>query len=231
MKKIINIIILMTLAAGCFGQQFLARGEDLLRRNQPAHALEFLAQAMADDPANAVTYIYIGIAYEQLGRTEEAIAIYRRALPIAGNLTANIASNLGNVYFIRGNIDMAEQYYTQAINSNAVYSSAYLGRANSRVKLGSYQNALTDYEHYLTLEPRAVQRDNIERLIRTIRAEQAAEEMRRIIAEEEARRLAEERQRLLDAVSASLQSAADASRGISFGTESVEGYEGEFELE
>jgi len=51
------------------------------------------------------------------------------------------------------------------------------------------------------------------------------------MAEEEERRLAEERQRLLDSVSASLQSAADYSQSISSGAENVEGYEGEFELE
>jgi hypothetical protein len=35
----------------------------------------------------------------------------------------------------------------------------------------------------------------------------------------------------LDEVSASLQSAADSSQGLSSGAENLEGYEGEFELE
>jgi hypothetical protein len=63
---------------------------------------------------------------------------------------------------------------------------------------------------------------------------QAAAEARRAAeAEEAARRAAEqaERQRLLDAVSASLQSSADASQGISTGTESVELPAGEFTME
>jgi hypothetical protein len=51
------------------------------------------------------------------------------------------------------------------------------------------------------------------------------------MAEEEEKRLAEERKKLLDSVSASLQSAADSSKGISSGAESVEGYQGNFELE
>ena len=231
LKKIINTAMLMFLTVFCFGQSNLARGEDMLMRNQADHALEYLARAMADDPSNPKTYLYLGIAYEQLGKIEEAIAVYRRALPIAGHLSANVAGNLGNVYFIRGNIDMAEQYYTQAIGFNSVYSSAYLGRANTRIKAGNLHFAVNDYEYYLSLEPHSSKRESIERLVNLIRSEHAAEEMKRILAEEEAKRLAEERKQLLDAVSASLQSAADSSKGISFGAESVEGYDGEFELE
>jgi hypothetical protein len=64
-----------------------------------------------------------------------------------------------------------------------------------------------------------------------IREEYAAEERRRILAEELAREAAEKRQRLLDEVSASLQSAAEEATGLSSGSEEVLGYDGEFELE
>jgi tetratricopeptide (TPR) repeat protein len=230
-KKFIFIGLLMIFSVLCFGQTNFARGEELLMQNQPALALDFLLRALAEDPANTVTYLYLGIVYEQLNRMDEAIAIYRRVLPIAGNLSANVANNLGNVYFLRGNIDLAEQFYSQAIDFNSVFSKAYLGRANTRIRAGNLNNAVSDYEFYLKLEPQSFQRDNIERVISLIHADFAAQEMRRLIAEEENRRVAEERQRLLDAVSASLQSAADSSQGISFGTESVKNYEGEFELD
>jgi hypothetical protein len=108
---------------------------------------------------------------------------------------------------------------------------AYLGRANTRIKTGNLQNAINDYERYLALEPNSSQRLQIEQLVTLIRSEVAAEERRRLIAEEEARKLAEERQKLLDSVSASLQSVADYSKGLSSGGEGVEGYESEFELE
>jgi len=200
-------------------------------RNKPAEAVVFLENSIADDPARVMTWLYLGIVYEQLDRADEAIAAYRRILPAAGGLSANVANNLGNVYFQKGNTEMAEQFYTQAIGFDSVYSRAYLGRANTRIKAGNLRNAVADYEQYLTLEPRSSQRTGIERILTVIREEFAAEERKRILAEEEERRLAEERQKLLDAVSASLQSAADYSQSISSGAESVEGYEGEFELE
>jgi len=230
-KKITVIWVLMFFAGLCYGQSSFAKGEELMMKNQPSQALDFLIRAVTEDSANPVAYLYLGIVYEQLGRSEEAITIYRRILPSAGKFSANVANNLGNVYFQKGNTDSAEQYYTQAISFDFGYPNAYLGRANARIKNGNLQNAVSDYEQYLRLEPRSSQRVNIERLINLIRAEAAAAEMKRIMAEEEARRLAEERQKLLDSVSASLHSAVDSSKGLSSGTESVENYEGEFVLD
>jgi tetratricopeptide (TPR) repeat protein len=230
-KKIILIWVLLFFAGLCYGQTNFAKGEELLMKNQPAQAENFLIRAISDDPANPVAYIYLGIVYEQIGRVEDAISIYRRILPSAGNFSANVANNLGNVYFQKGNIDTAEQYYNQAISFDAVYPNAYLGRANARIKTGNLKNAISDYEQYLKLDPYSSQRAKIEQLINLIQTEAATAEMKRLMAEEEARRLAEERQRLLDSVSASLQSVVDSSKGISSGTESVENYDGEFELE
>ncbi|WP_461248666.1 tetratricopeptide repeat protein, partial [Treponema sp. R6D11] len=143
-----------------------------------------------------------------------AITIYRRILPSAGRYSASVANNLGNVYFQKGNIDTAEQYYNQAIGFDSGYPNAYLGRANTRIKAGNLQNAVSDYEQYLRLEPRSSQRVNIEQLINLIRTEAATAEMKKMLAEEEARRLAEEKQKLLDSVSASLQSGASSGKGL-----------------
>jgi len=231
LKKFLIVSIWLLLTVFCFGQSNFSRGEQLLMQNQPGLALSFLENAIRDDSANVTAWIYLGIVYEQLNRYEDAIAIYRRILPSAGSFSASVANNLGNVYFHRGNIEEAERYFTQAISFDSVFSYAYLGRANTRIKAGKLENALSDYQQYLTLNPRSSQRGNIERLIVIINNEIAAAEMQRILAEEEERRIAEERQKLLDSVSASLQSAADQSRGLSSGAEGIEGYEDEFVLD
>jgi len=158
-------------------------------QNNPAEAVVFLERAVQDEPANVKAWLYLGIVFEQLNRPDEAISVYRRVLPMAGSLSANVANNLGNVYFHSGNNEMAEQYYTQAIGFDSVYSRAFLGRANTRIRAGNFQNAIMDYEQYLMLEPRSSQRPGIEQLISLVRAEAAAEERRRQAAEEEARRI------------------------------------------
>jgi tetratricopeptide (TPR) repeat protein len=231
LKKIILAGFWLLVAVFCYAQENLSRGETLLMQNNPREAVVYLENAVSDDNSNAKAYLYLGIIYEQLGSHNEAVAVYRRVLPMAGNYSANVANNLGNVYFQTGNNEMAEQYYSQAIGFNSAFSRAYLGRANTRIKTGDLRNAVSDYEQYLTLEPHSKQKANIEQLVLLLKSEFAAEERRKIIAEEEARRIAEERQKLLDSVSASLHSAADLSKSLSFGAESVEQYESEFELD
>ena len=231
LKKAVIISIFLFLTVFCFGQSNFSRGEDLFMRNQPEQALDFLIRAMAEDPSNPMVYLYLGLVYEQLHRIEDAIAIYRRVLPTAGVLSANVANNLGNIYLKRKNTDMAEQYFTQALGYNSVFSSAYLGRANTRIEAGNLRSALIDYEQYLTLEPRAPQSQQIQQMINIIQGEFANEEMRRILAEEEARRVAEERQKLLESVSASLQSAAGSGQGMSVDADGFELLEGVFELD
>jgi len=215
----------------CHAQENLSRGEALLMQNKPVEAVVYLLNAVSEDSSNTKAYLYLGIVYEQLGSPNEAVSVYRRALPIAGSYSANVANNLGNVYFQIGNHDMAEQYYSQAISFNSAFSKAYLGRANTRVKAGNLRNAVSDYEQYLTIEPHSEQKGKIEQLVALIKSEFAAEERKKIIAEEEARRIAEERQKLLDSVSASLHSAVDFSKSLSSGAENVEQYNGEFELD
>ena len=214
-----------------FAQTSFTRGEELFMQNRPKEALVFLENAVAEDPAHVKAFLYLGIVYQQLERLDEAVAVYRKILPGAGAETARVACNLGNVYYRKGDAASAEQYYTLAIEADGAWASAWLNRANTRVKAGSLRESLADYERYLDLEPRSPRRPGIERLMALIREEFAAAERRRLLEEEAARAEAERRQRLLDEVSASLQSAADDARGLSAGSEEVMGYEGEFELE
>jgi len=230
-KKIIIAGFWLLVTVFCQAQENFSRGEALLMQNKPVEAIVYLLNALSDDNSNTKAYLYLGIVYEQLGSPSEAVAVYRRALPIAGNYSAVVANNLGNVYFQIGNNEMAEQYYSQAIGLNSAFSKAYLGRANTRLKAGNLKHAVSDYEQYLTIEPHAAQKSKIEQLVTLIKTEFAEEERKRIIAEEEARRIAEERQRLLDSVSASLHSAADLSKSLSSGAENFEQYDGEFELD
>jgi tetratricopeptide (TPR) repeat protein len=226
-----GLCLFLSAAALMGAQNAFSRGEEFFLQNKPQEALEFLEAAAAEDPAHVQAFLYLGIVYQQLDRVDDAIAAYRKILPRGGADTARIAYNLGNAYFAKGSASFARQYYTQAIEADSSYASAYLNRANTLVKTGELKEAVSDYESFLTLEPRSPKRPQIEKLISFIRDEFAAEERRQILAEETARQEAERRQRLLDEVSASLQSAAEASKGISAGSEEIEGYDSEFELE
>jgi tetratricopeptide (TPR) repeat protein len=225
------LVLCLEGVGGLFAQNAFSRGEEFFIRNKPREALPHLEAAVAEDPAHVRAFLYLGMAYEQLGRIEDAVAAYRRILPRGGAETARIAFNLGNAYFTGGNISFAAQYYTQAIEADPAYAVAYLNRANARVQAGALEDALSDYELYLSLEPRSPQRPRIEELVAFIREEFAEAERRRIREEEAARAEAERKRRLLEEVSASLQAAAEEIQGLSAGAEEVLEYEGEFELE
>jgi len=231
MKKYFSVLFLFFIAALTFGQTNFTRGSELFMQNKPAEALVFLENSIIEDPAHILAFLYLGIVYEQLDRNDEAIAVYRRILTRAENMTAHVSTNLANVYFRKGSVEYAEQFYSQAIEADPAYASAYLGRANTRIRTGTLRDAVSDYEVYLALEPLSVRRAEVERMIIFIRSEFAAEERRKLMAEEAARAEAERRQRLLDELVASLQAAADESQGISSGAENLEAYDGEFELE
>ena len=232
MKKLLflsGFLILYPLL--CFSQANFNRGEELFMQNKPSEAVIFLENSIIDDPAHVKAYLYLGIVYEQLGKLDEAIAVYRKVYNRAGSLSATVSSNLANVYFRRGNYEFAEQFYSQALTDDPVYSQALLGRANTRIKRGALKEAVADYELYIILEPRSVKRPEIERMINFIRGEFAAEERRKLLAEETAREEEQRRRRLMDEMSASLQSAASGSQGLSTGADNVENYESEFELQ
>ncbi|MDR1388400.1 MAG: tetratricopeptide repeat protein [Treponema sp.] len=206
------------------------QGRALFIENKSQEALVFFERAFTADPVHVDAALYLGMTYEQLGRVDEAIAVYRKILPNGGSGSARIAYNLGNAYFRKGTVNFAEQYYTQAIRFDASYASAYLNRANARIKTGSLKEAISDYERFLLLEPASPKRPQIEKLIGLVKDNFAAEEMRRLMAEEAARAEAENRRRLMDEVAASLQSAGDV-EGISADAEALSGYDGTFELE
>jgi len=232
MKKMLFMVYMCAfLTVLSFGQANFTRGEELFMQNKPAEALVFLENTITEDPSHVQAFLYLGIVYEQLGRIDEAIAVYRRIHSRAGNLAASVSANLANVYFRKGDFEYAKQFYTQALAEDPAYASAYLGRGNTGIRTNDLRAAVADYEMYLKLEPRSAKRGEIDRMISFIRSEFAEEERKKILAEEAARQEVLRRQRLLDDMAASLQSAAGGSQGLSAGHENVEAYDSEFELE
>ncbi|MFP3041686.1 tetratricopeptide repeat protein [Treponema primitia] len=230
-KAFLALVFLYMSFGGVYGQSSFTQGEEQFLRNKPQDALVFLEAAVAETPENTRAFLYLGLAYQQLNRLDEAIIIFRRVLPQADTDTALIAYNLGNVYYAKGNISVAEDFYTQALEANPGYASAYLNRANAKLTRQALQDAVYDYEAYLNLEPGSAKRSRIEQLLSAIRSDFAAAERQRIIEEAKAAAEAERKKRILDEVTASLQSAAEDTKGLSSGSEDVLGYEGEFELE
>lgn len=217
-------------------QSLFERGEELFLRNRPQDAVPILQQALEAEPGNGKIYMYLGVAYEQLGRRDQAVEVLRRGVEVASEERDRMFLTMGN------NLRFIEQYqaaldsYGEAISTNSLYAPAYLARANLRVEMESYEPAVEDYEIFLNLRPQSEHRPEIEQMISLLRDK--IEEQERLAAEAEerrkreeelARREAERRQReeeerqkaLLDSVLNSLEGASEETRNMSGGSEDI----------
>jgi len=197
-KSFLAVFLSAFTAAWAFGQAPFDQAQALFMQNRPREAVSYLELAVAADPSNVTAFLYLGIVYEQLGMLDEAITVYRQVLGRAGHLTANVANNLGNVFFRRGLFEDAEAMYAQAISADRTFAAAHLGRANIRLQRGELNEAVADYQQYLIFAPSSPQRPQIEQLINHIRGEFAEIERQRVAAEQAAQLAAiqAERQRM-----------------------------------
>jgi tetratricopeptide (TPR) repeat protein len=223
-------VLLALLAAMAVAQDDFTSGEQLILRDRPAEAVGYLEASIRADPSREKAYLYLGLAYMQLGKPDEAISVLKRGSVRASEYPHLFAYNLGNCYFAQGKNSFAEDMYTQALAADPNYAPAYLNRANARLRLDRAAEAASDYETYLRLEPATPQREAIERVLGLIRVGIEAAELKKA---EEARRLAEEearRSRLMADVAESLRQAAEETLSLSAGAEGSQGYEAESEL-
>ena len=130
--------------------------------------------------------LYLGIAYQQTGRYDESIETLRKALPRGGEKTALLAYNIGNAYFAKGAATFADQFYTKALEADPGMASAFLNRANARIRTGALKDAVADYGQYLVLHPTSPKRPEIEKVIALIGEEFAAAERTKAAAVEAA---------------------------------------------
>lgn len=206
----LGILLFVFLGGQIVAERSFSLGEQYFIENKPQEALPFLEAAVAEEPDRFSAFLYLGITYLQLERYDDAIGLYLQILPYAGEDSAQVAFNLGNSYYRKGDYIQAERYYTETLILDPLYGSAYLNRANTRINAGLIREAIPDYQQYLALVPESTKRTRIERLISFIHAEAAAEVRRQVYAEAEARAEEERRQVQAQAEVARLEAQARA---------------------
>jgi colicin import membrane protein len=223
---VLALAALLSAAAGSFEE-----GERLFREDKPAEAALRLEKAVLEAGVDERAFLYLAVAYQQLGRLDEAAAVLRRGLPAALRFRHLFLFNLGNLFAIQDRNSFAVDSYTESLASDPGFAPAYLNRANARLAVKDYAGATEDYRRYLSLKPDDPQRPAIEQVLTKL--DSAVAEIERAKMEAEAQRLAEEmaRQAFLAQVAASLQAAADETTNLSAGSGEIQGYGDEIKLD
>ena len=191
------------------------QGEDLFLHDRPLEAQPLLQQAILEDPANELAYLYLGVAYEQLEEHAKAVDVLQKGIALHGDHQGQMYLNVGNNMFAQSSFLMATEMYGKALSADPTLVNAYLNRANARLQAAEFDSALADYTLYLSLDPGSSQRTQIEQVIALLR--QRIE----LVAEQE--RQEQERQTaLLNAVLTSLDNAAQNTKNLSAGSEGIQ---------
>lgn len=209
----------------------LTLGREAFLNNQPREAVSYLSNALEAGGGTKNDYNYLGIAYQQLEEYFKAVEAFQKGIERTVPPHGQLYFNMGNNYFAAGDFQGAERAYTQAISQGTSPNHAYLNRANTRMKLEKFTDAVSDYRYFLLRVPDDPQRPVIEELIGRVEAFQLSEADRKRM-EEEQRRQEEERQRaLLESVLKSLETTKEDTVNLEAESEDVEGFEMEFDIE
>jgi len=130
-----------------------------LLRGDAETALTTIDEAIDLAPQSVEITAYFGSMLRYLGRTEEAITAYRRALGLSLHPAPWLLVNLGNAYLDRGDCFEAVGAFTQVVDAYPDHLRAHLGLAIACVRSGDLEDAQRAAMTALRIEPGFVARD------------------------------------------------------------------------
>jgi protein O-GlcNAc transferase len=115
-------------------------------------ALPALQKATEFLPDDAEAYNNLGIALRDIGRFDDSVACYQRALMIKSNF-AEAYNNLGVVLQDLRRLNDAVANCRQALKIKPDFAGAYLNLGNALQELGQLEEAVTSYRQALKIKP------------------------------------------------------------------------------
>ena len=129
-----------------------AEGIELLQNGDAARAAEYLAEASADNPNDALSVYYQGLIDYTQRDINSAIANYDQAISVNPNFSlAYFSRGLAN--YRLGNKPEALQDYNKALQINPTDPWSYLNRGIVREDLDDIPGALEDYNSAIKIDP------------------------------------------------------------------------------
>ena len=98
-------------------------------------------------------YYNRGDTFFDLGKFEDAIQNYDKAIELDSNVNSACYYNRGTAYFSLGKFEDAIQDYNKAIDLNPNDDLSYSNRGNAYFSLGKFEDAIQDYNKAIDLNP------------------------------------------------------------------------------
>lgn len=141
----------------------------------PAVAVEYAQKAIDIEEATGATYLFLGMAKNQLKEADAAIEALEKAYEMG--MTKQAAGPLSNQYVTKaaaankaGKFADAVAAAEKAIEYNAGNANAFKLRGNAYVSLNKNPEAIQDFEQYLALNPSAKDAAQIKKVIEQLKA-------------------------------------------------------------
>lgn len=129
-----------------------AYGELLAKTNRHTEAINLWQKALIDDSDNRAIYNYLGLAYQETGQLDLALAAHREMLRLSpGNAVAY--NNIGSLLQTQDRFQEAMQNYHHALLANPRFDLAHLNAGSCLMHLGWYDAAMTIFKDTIKLNP------------------------------------------------------------------------------
>jgi len=110
------------------------------------------SQTRSIEAGKSAAHCGIAQAYHRLGRNDESVAEYDRAIAILGT-DPNAYIGRGDALAALGQSDRAAADYNEAVRLGPNSSRAYSSRGTLLAELGQEDGAMADYDHAIQLDP------------------------------------------------------------------------------
>jgi len=130
---------------------------------QSDKAITVYEEMIVADPDDLDSYAALANLYKVAGDRAKEEDMYKRLGD--KDPTGNSLYNLGNLAFNRNESDKASVYYKQVLQKNPQHSMSHLQLGKTLVSLGDFAGAVSHFETFLKLSPKAAQAEEARQMI------------------------------------------------------------------
>ncbi|MBF0380248.1 MAG: tetratricopeptide repeat protein [Magnetococcales bacterium] len=121
-------------------------------KNNYELAIEQFQKAISINTESADAHSNVGLAYQAIGRMDDAITSYKKAISINPEF-ANAYSNLGNTLSEQYRLIEAVKCYQKAISINPKFVKAHYNLGNTLKEQGKFDEAVISYQKAISIYP------------------------------------------------------------------------------